>query len=283
MGLDSEIRIGQAQALSDKLRGLLDPMQREVWLDASRVETIDTCGLQLLTSFVRDCTSLGVALRWSGVSEPFRKAATLLDLEQHLELVETSDSLVDSGVFHERPKGQPRVVEQVEHARDRETVRILHLGIAQIAAALAESDDGIATLSGSLANIGMELKAMEQAVWEIPSEDVPADLADMVEGCRQAIAKKLGAAIVGVQFYDQLVQRLSHVRDSLACLAELVADESRACVPEAWVELRQTLRDRYSMSQERNLFDAVMNGKTPEDGMSTAIATESEVEWFQDS
>jgi len=125
---------------------------------------------------------------------------------------------------------------------------------------------------------------MEQAVWEIPSEQAPAELVDTVESYRQAIAKNVNAAVVGMQFYDQLVQRLSHVRDGLACLAELVADESRARVPAAWSDLTQTLRAMYSMSHERNLFDAVMKGETREEatsGLAMPIATQCEVEWFQ--
>ncbi len=287
MELDPELRIGQAQALSEKLRSALNVRHR-VSLDASRIEIIDTCGLQLLAAFVRDAEALGVALRWSGASEPFRKAAKLLDLEQYLKLVEISDQPVcrRSGALPEAQGQKPPVAQQAtrQQAQDGEMVRLLDLGIAQIEAALAESDDGIAAFSGSFAGIVGELKAMEQAVWEIPSDQAPAELVDTVEGYRQAIAKSVNTAVVGMQFYDQLVQRLSHVRDGLACLAALVADESRARLPAAWSDLKQTLRAMYSMSQERNLFDAVIKGGTPEQatsGMATPIATQCEVEWFQ--
>lgn len=287
MELDPELRIGQAQALSEKLRSVLDARQRVVF-DASQIELVDTCGLQLLAAFVRDAEGQGMALRWSGVSEPFRKAAKLLDLEQHLKLAEVSDQPMcpDSEVLSEVREEQPAVAGQdgQEQAPARETVRLLDLGIAQIEAALAESDDGISALSGSFTEIVGDLKAMEQAVWEIPSDQAPAELVDTVESYRQAIAKNVNAAVVGMQFYDQLVQRLSHVRDGLACLAELVADESRAHIPTAWSDLTQTLRAMYSMSQERNLFDAVMNGATRQEatsGLATPTARQCDVEWFQ--
>ncbi|MGH8580161.1 MAG: STAS domain-containing protein [Gammaproteobacteria bacterium] len=287
MELDPELRIGQVQALSEKLRSVLEA-RHGISLDASRIEIIDTCGLQLLAAFVRDAGDLGMALRWDGASEPFRKAAKLLDLEQHLKLAEISDQPIclHSGVLSELQQEQPRVAQQDrrEQTQDRETVRLLDLGIAQIEAALAESDDGIVALSGSFAAIVGDLKAMEQVVREIPSYQAPAELVDTVESYRQAIAKNVNAAVVGMQSYDQLVQRLSHVRDGLACLAELVADESRARVPAAWSDLKQTLRAMYSMSQERNLFDAVMKGGIPEEatnGAATPMATQCEVEWFQ--
>ncbi|MGH8615467.1 MAG: STAS domain-containing protein [Gammaproteobacteria bacterium] len=286
MKLDAELRIAQVQALSEKLHSVLDARQRVV-LDASRIELIDTCGLQLLAAFVRDAEGQGIKLRWSCASEPFRKAAKLLDLEQHLKLAEIGDRrCLDSEMLSEVREEEPAVARQTtcEHIQDRETVRLLDLGIAQIEAALAESDDGIAVLSGSFAGIAGELKAMEQAVWEIPSDQAPAELVDAVESYRQAIAKNVNAAIVGLQFYDQLVQRLSHVRDGLVCMAELVADESRARVPAAWSDLTQTLRAMYSMSQERNLFDVVINGASRQEatsGLATPAATQCDVEWFQ--
>jgi len=289
MELDTELRIGQVQALSEKLRSLLEARQR-VLLDASRIELIDTCGLQLLAAFVRDAERYGIELGWNSPSEPFRKAARLLDLEQHLKLAEISDqpalnegvaSLMPQDLEQRSPMAQQ---DRREQTPARETVRMLDLAIAQIEAALGESDEGMAALSRSFAGIASELKAMEQALREIPSDQAPVELTDTVESYRQAIAKNVNAAVVGLQFYDQLVQRLSHVRDGLACSAELVVDESRASLPAAWGDLMQTLRAKYSMSQERSLFDTLMNGATREEAISrqaTPIATQCEVEWFQ--
>lgn len=287
MELDTELRIAQVQAISEKLHTLLKAKQ-PVLLDASRIELIDACGLQLLAAFVRDAERYGIELGWNSPSEPFRKAARLLDLEQHLKLAEISDqpvgvhSAVPSLVQEERsPMAQQ---DRREQTPARETVRMLDLAIAQIEVALGESDEGMAALSRSFAGIASELKAMEQALWEIPSDQAPVELVDTVESYREAIAKNMNAAVVGLQFYDQLVQRLSHVRGGLACLAELVGDESRARLPAAWNDLMQTLRAKYSMSRERSLFDSLVNGATREEaisGQATPIATPCEVEWFQ--
>ncbi len=285
IGLDTELRITQVQALSEKLRILLEARHR-VLLDASRIELIDACGLQLLAAFVRDAERYGIELGWNSPSEPFRKAARLLDLEQHLKLTEISDTpALNNGVVPRDLEPAPMAQQdRLEQPPARQTVRMLDLAIAQIEAALGESDEGMAALSRSFAGIASELKAMEQALWEIPSDQAPVELVDTVEGYRQAIAKNVNAAVVGLQFYDQLVQRLSHVRDGLACSAELVVDESRARLPAAWGDLMQTLRAKYSMSQERSLFDTLMNGATREQaisGQATPSATQCEVEWFQ--
>lgn len=288
IGLDTELRIAQVQALSEKLRCLLEARQR-VLLDASRIELIDACALQLLAAFVRDAQRYGIELGWNGPSEPFRKAARLLDLEQHLKLAEISDTpALSNGVASLVPQDLERAPMAQQDRREQtpalETVRMLDLAIAQIEAALGESDDGMAALSRSFAGIASELKAMEQRLWEIPSDQALVELVDTVESYRQAIAKNVNAAVVGLQFHDQLVQRLSHARDGLACLAELVVDESRARLPAAWSDLMQAPRAKYSMSQERSLFDTLMNGATREEaisGQATPIATQCEVEWFQ--
>jgi hypothetical protein len=137
-----------------------------------------------------------------------RKAAKLLDLEQHLTLTEAGDDhmCLQARVLPERSE---QVTAGCEQAPDQETARIVNLGIVQIEAALAEGDDGMAALLQSFAGIAGELKAMEQALWDIPPDLAPAELADTLERHREAIAKNVNAAVVGMQFYDQLVQRLS--------------------------------------------------------------------------
>lgn len=176
-------------------------------LDASRIELIDACALQLLAAFVRDAQRYGIELGWNGPSEPFRKAARLLDLEQHLKLAEISDTPApNNGVASLVPQDLERSPMAQQDRREQtpalETVRMLDLAIAQIEVALGESNDGMAALSRSFAGIASELKAMEQTLWEIPSDQAPVELVDTVESYRQAIAKNVNAAVVGLQFYD---------------------------------------------------------------------------------
>jgi hypothetical protein len=67
-------------------------------------------------------------------------------------------------------------------------------------------------------------------------------------------------SIVAFQFYDKLVQRLSHVNHSLAALSDLVGDNSRSFNPTEWRGLREKIRSCYTMKEEAEMFEAILAG-----------------------
>ena len=79
-------------------------------------------------------------------------------------------------------------------------------------------------------------------------------------------------AIIAFQFYDKLVQRLDHVCHSLAGLSELVTDKSQLFNRTAWVELQRKINRKYTMAEERAMFDAVMAGATVEEACKHYMA-----------
>ena len=82
------------------------------------------------------------------------------------------------------------------------------------------------------------------------------------------VAKEMAAAtqsaIMSLQFYDKMIQRLTHVRDGLAIPAESV----RAFAPRAdqppGRRCLDRVRSRYSMVEERVLFDFLIRGTGPD-------------------
>ncbi len=52
----------------------------DVELDARGVERVDTSGLQLIASFVRDMKEAGRGWTWAGVSEEFGRSTRILGL-----------------------------------------------------------------------------------------------------------------------------------------------------------------------------------------------------------
>ena len=66
-------------------------------------------------------------------------------------------------------------------------------------------------------------------------------------------------AVVALQFYDKLVQRIAHVRDGLTIPAEAVAAGPRLRSATCEQLLGQ-VRSRYSMVEERVLFDFLFRG-----------------------
>jgi hypothetical protein len=69
-----------------------------------------------------------------------------------------------------------------------------------------------------------------------------------------------------MQFYDKMIQRISHVRDGLAIPAETI-EAGPAARSAAWEQLLERVRDRYSMVEERVLFDFLIRGTGPREMM----------------
>jgi hypothetical protein len=70
----------------------------------------------------------------------------------------------------------------------------------------------------------------------------------------EAIEQEAHRAMMAMQFHDQLAQRVTHVREALGDMHDelLVGDEHD------WHALVRKMRGRYTMEDERRLFDLVM-------------------------
>jgi hypothetical protein len=95
---------------------------------------------------------------------------------------------------------------------------------------------------------------------------------EIQDNARQ-VAQKVHQAIIAFQFYDKLVQRLDHVCHSLSGLSGLVSDTSRLYNPAEWSALQELIRSKYTMAEERGMFDAVMAGATVEEALKHYMAT----------
>lgn len=137
--------------------------------------------------------------------------------------------------------------------------RFLELGSVQLDAAMKEADARVGSLAAAVSGLSTDALSIEQFAGELLSGDAAA-----VEHARGHIGELAGrlsahahAAITALQFYDKLVQRLSHVRDGLV----IPADRHQDAMSEAdWEALLDEVRARYSMVEERVMFDFLMRG-----------------------
>jgi len=120
-----------------------------------------------------------------------------------------------------------------ENGAEPELVGLLGLAASQIEVALRESAAPVAELGNVIAGLG----------------DTPA----------------ARTAATALQFHDRLSQRLTHVRDTLAALAEFLSAPGERTLATDWEQLRADIRARYSMEQERLIFDLLVRGSTPEE------------------
>jgi hypothetical protein len=95
--------------------------------------------------------------------------------------------------------------------------------------------------------------------------------AEIREGAKQ-IGDKVHQAIIAFQFYDKLVQRLDHVCHSLDGLSGLVSDRSRLYDPAQWTALQDQIRSKYTMTEERAMFDAVIHGMPVHEALNHYMA-----------
>ncbi len=81
----AECTVADAGALKSGLAKLLDD-PGAVTLDIGAVQRIDTAGLQVIATFVRESESLGRAVEWRGAAPALTAAAKLLGLSALLKL-----------------------------------------------------------------------------------------------------------------------------------------------------------------------------------------------------
>ncbi|HRC73286.1 MAG TPA: hypothetical protein PK880_12255 [Candidatus Competibacter sp.] len=144
----------------------------------------------------------------------------------------------------------------------RETILMLALSVAQIEMSMRDSDGSVEVLSNSFTSMMGQVKMIERTAASLPetAETATARTA-IIENCNM-VGEMMRSAIVAFQFYDKLSQRLGHVNGSMSVLADLIADQRRLYNPYEWMGMQEKIKSRYTMEEERLMFDAIMQGKT---------------------
>lgn len=158
-------------------------------------------------------------------------------------------------------KAAPREIATGDGVTEREIVSLLGLAASQIEVALREEEAPIATLGRSVTRLADAAQALDAALAVVPEGDARRALDEQ----RHALLQEARDATVALQFHDRLVQRLTHVRDSLAWLGEFVDSCGHHGPAPGWDGLRDRIRSQYSMQQERLMFDLLVRGATPDE------------------
>lgn len=146
-----------------------------------------------------------------------------------------------------------------------ETVRMLNLSVAQIAMAMKEGEDSVGSLTASFTGMIGKVNDIAQTA-EGMSDESDATRGAILADCAQ-VQSGIQQTIIAFQFYDRLSQRLDHVKLVLEQLSGLVADKSRLYQPDEWGGLQQTIRSRYTMAEEQQMFDVLLGGASIEEAL----------------
>lgn len=139
--------------------------------------------------------------------------------------------------------------------------RFLELGAAQLDAAIRESDGRVDQLASSVTAVATGARELGDHVQKLDRAS-GADLRKVRERIQQladALNTQVQQTITALQFYDKLIQRLTHVRDGLAIPSDLTA-QAKDALNTDWNQMLEQVRARYSMVEERVLFDFMMRG-----------------------
>lgn len=163
-----------------------------------------------------------------------------------------------------------------EWTQIKETVRMLHLSVAQIEMAMRDGDESVNTLSNSFTSMAGSVEVIAQAAQELP--EAAANLRGGILTHCAKVSAQMHATIIAFQFYDMLSQRLSHVSHSLEAMAELLDDGQRLHSPFEWQALQQKIRSRYSMRIEQEMFDALLKGASIPEALALVARSQAEEE-----
>lgn len=155
----------------------------------------------------------------------------------------------------------------------RETVLVLEVLAGQIVASMRDSEQSVDVLAGSFTSMAGYIRALSEIIQQMPQRPEDAGQRETLSNIADQVSGMVNQAIVSFQFYDKLVQRLTHVTDGLSDIAGLVADKRRLYNPYEWVDLQARMQSKFSTEEERALFKAVLEGMTLDEALKIYLHT----------
>ncbi len=145
-------------------------------------------------------------------------------------------------------------MEQTDSQQGQQEVDAAHAisaAVAQMGLALRESQDPVTQL-------GTLLARLSQSMTELRSASGPVD--GLLDGLQSDVFK----GIQQLQFYDRMVQHMSHLQDYLISAAdELVHAKAAGHTRESWEQMNAKLRMRLISDEQRGLLDLFLNPDMP--------------------
>lgn len=141
---------------------------------------------------------------------------------------------------------------------------LLLLAVRQLDAAMLDASAEAELLSHAVASLGIRGAQMRDTGGEATHAKALPFVADAQRAMR------------ALQFHDRLSQRVTHVRDALLRLHASVATGG----PAEWERLNDSIRALYTMEDERQIFDALVERPAGRDDSTSDDAPCGSVELF---
>jgi len=166
------------------------------------------------------------------------------------------------------PSGSTSARPDLDWSQLKETIIMLNLAVTQIDQSMNEGNSSVSTLSSSFTGLATNLSDIQRSISQLNQEDKSTEkMKVIIEGSAITALDKVQSAIIAFQFYDKLSQRLDHVSGSLSALTALIGNPAELYSPIAWQNLQKAIRSKYTMEEERRMFDRVISGVPIEEAL----------------
>lgn len=155
--------------------------------------------------------------------------------------------------------GSTSINPDLDWSQLKETILMLNLSVAQIDQSMNEGNSSVETLASSFTALATNIGDIQSSIEQM-NEDNSQKTRLIIQGSTTTALDKVHLAIIAFQFYDKLTQRLDHVSESLASLSALISNPASLYSPPEWRALQDSIRSKYTMEEERRMFDKVLSG-----------------------
>src|SRR3989338_6035473 len=136
----------------------------------------------------------------------------------------------------DNPHDTQALTQDIDLSQARKTVLMIELSVGQIEAAMKDSSSSVEVLTDVFTTMAVYMRMINDTVAALPDKGELSDTKASLLGATENVSGMVRKAIIAFQFYEKLVQRLSHVNHSLAALSALIKDSSRHDSPVRAVE-----------------------------------------------
>lgn len=140
----------------------------------------------------------------------------------------------------------------------QEIMRSLYLISAQMKVALADSDVSVSALTDAFSRMLGYEGEIASAVKQLADAKDDTEIHQNIQKNASLLTLHIQKAVIAFQFYDRLSQRLNHTIETADALGELIAQQQDGHNDDAWQVFHEQIQSLYSMLEEKQLFDEIM-------------------------
>jgi len=157
------------------------------------------------------------------------------------------------------------------------TVRMLAVATGQINLSLKVGDKSVDVVGTAFEDLLAHVRSITSTLKDMTVDNFE-DKKHVIKILCEHTEKQTQSFIVAFQFYDELSQRLTHIASGLNGLSELMSDKEKFKKSSEWKQMKESIREKYTIQNEIDMFDAIMRGESIETALAILMAERPEVE-----